>query len=98
MQEAIAKLLELGPMPSSEGSDVAVIEEYETLLSSVVTPVSDEEAIELVKVFGPDDCFEISWTLIHIIESAPGWPVTKVLSSNDQRDGVQALRSRAGLR
>jgi hypothetical protein len=33
--------------------------------------VSGEEAGALARLFGPDDCFGLAWTLVHLIESAP---------------------------
>lgn len=52
-----------------------MIREFEDLLGKIKSPLTDEEACALVGTFGPDDCFGLAWTLLHLIESAPGWPV-----------------------
>ena len=38
---------------------------------SVKPPVTDEEAEELVECFGPDDCFSLAWSLVHLVETSP---------------------------
>ncbi|MDB6032726.1 MAG: hypothetical protein JWM16_3064, partial [Verrucomicrobiales bacterium] len=35
--------------------------------------------LALVKVFGPDDYYGLAWSLLHLIESAPGWPLADCL-------------------
>ena len=98
MQGVVVQLIKLGPMPPTVGAgdtDLNKVGEYEHLLFTVYTPVTDDEAVELVKIFGPDDCFGLSWTLVHIIETAPGWPLWSVLSADDKRDGIRQLRDRA---
>jgi hypothetical protein len=67
---------------------------YEGLLSRVTPPVSNDEARSLVHLFGPDDCYGLAWTLLHLIESAPGWPLHDCL--NDIRnEWTERLRLRA---
>jgi hypothetical protein len=46
-------------------------------------PVTDEEVCELVKLFGPDDCFGLAWTLLHSIETAPVWPIESALDGQE---------------
>jgi hypothetical protein len=41
------------------------------LLEKITKPVSDEEAQALLDPFGPDDCFGMAWTVLHMIETAP---------------------------
>ena len=73
MQSPIEKILRLGRLPSSDDATVEILQPYETSLQEVRTPISDEEAIALLRIFGPDDCFGLSWALITLIETAPGW-------------------------
>jgi len=77
IREAVRQLLTLGPLPDSlvAADDVVKLEEYQRLLESIEKPVSDEEAMALVGLFGSDTCFGLAWTLVHLIESAPGWPL-----------------------
>ena len=83
MQAPVHELVRLGPLPSSEKPDMARMKRWQGLLAKVEQPISDGEARELVKLFGPDDCFGLAWTLVHLIESAPGWPLEDCL------DGVE---------
>ncbi|MET7484710.1 hypothetical protein [Streptomyces sp. NPDC005538] len=71
IRDEVNDLIEAGPFPSEEASEEEVVE-TERLLERVTPPVSDEEAQALVTVFGPDDCFGLSWSLLHLIETAPG--------------------------
>ncbi|MCQ8120015.1 hypothetical protein, partial [Methylomonas rosea] len=64
------------------------------LLLSVTKPVSNEEARALVKLFGPDGCFGLAWSILHLIESAPSWPLTDCLV-NSSNEWVALLRDRA---
>jgi hypothetical protein len=96
MQQAISALLGFGPLPCSATATVPTMQAFEEQLSRVQTPITDEEACALVKLFGPDDCFGLAWTLLYLIETAPGWPVQGVL------DGLEGewsdrLRERAGI-
>jgi hypothetical protein len=81
MREAVRKLAALGPMPSSQNANVQKIKEYQDLISSIAPPISDEEARALVGLFGPDECFGLGWSLLHLIESSPGWPLARRLSA-----------------
>ena len=79
MQSSIEELIELGPLPNSVDPDVVTLEKIQTLVMKIEQPISDDEARALIKLFGPDDCFGLAWTLLHIIEAAPGWPLEDVL-------------------
>jgi hypothetical protein len=94
MQPAIQQLIGLGPLPSSSAATVPTIQTFEEQLSKVQTPISDDEARALVRLFGVDDCFGLAWTLLHLIESAPGWPLKDVLDTS-VGEWVDRLRERA---
>ena len=57
-------------------------------------PVTDEEACALVKLFGSDDCVGLAWTLLHLIETAPGWPIESALIGLEG-EWIRRLRERA---
>jgi hypothetical protein len=57
-------------------------------------PISDDDARALVKLFGPDDSFGLAWTLLHLIETAPGWPLEDVLDESGN-EWVDRLKQRA---
>lgn len=64
--------LALGPLPS-EAAPPEQIKRHQNVLQAITRPVSLAEADALAQMFGPDDCFGLAWTLVHLIESAPGW-------------------------
>lgn len=94
MQQAICDLLRLGPFPSSAAVAASTIQAIAEQLTKVQTPITDDEACALLKLFGPDDCFGLAWTLLHLIETAPGWPVHDALDSI-QGEWAERLRERA---
>jgi hypothetical protein len=67
---------------------------FKSQLSKVQIPVTDKEACAMVRLFGPDDCFGLAWTLLHLIETAPGWPVDGALNGL-QGGWIVRLRQRA---
>lgn len=42
-----------------------------TQLEAITKPVTGEEAAALVSCLGPDDCYGVAWTLLHLIETGP---------------------------
>ena len=94
MQQAVRALLVLGPLPRSEGATAPTVQAFEEQLSRVQTPITDEEACALVKLFGPDDCFGLAWTLLHLVETAPNWPIKSALVGHEG-EWKDRLRERA---
>lgn len=94
MQSAVEELVRLGPLPSIVNPDVSVLERIQGALSKLEKPVSDEEARVLVGLFGPDDCFGLAWTLLHAIETAPGWPIQEVLDAHSN-EWIELLKQRS---
>lgn len=80
MRKEVSELIKLGPMPD-EKEDIAdgVIEKYEEVLHSISRPVSREEAEGLIQIFPEDGCFGLDWTLLHLIETAPDWPIVSAI-------------------
>ena len=76
----ISDLVRLGPFPASQDVGLDVIARQQALLARIVAPVSDAEARELITIFGPDDYFGGAWTVLHLVESSPGWPLADCLS------------------
>jgi hypothetical protein len=76
----IEQLLELGPLPREDEASVDEVRVYQELLHAIEKPVSDNDARKLVTLFGDGDLFGLAWTLLHLIESAPGWPLTDCLN------------------
>jgi hypothetical protein len=55
--------------------------------------LSDEEARILVGLFGPDDCFGLEWSLVGLVETAPGWLLADC-NENTDNEWIQLLRQR----
>jgi hypothetical protein len=85
LRPEVARLLDMGPLPDSAtaAKDSTRLEEYQRLIDGIRKPVSDEEAQALAALFGPDDCFGLAWSLVHLIESSPGWPPAELLPDVD---------------
>src|SRR5262245_28426097 len=73
MRLEVKQFVNLGPLPASnaEEDDIAA---HESALHRIRPPVSFEEAEALSTCFGPDECFGLAWTLLHLIETAPKSP------------------------
>ncbi|MEU0382903.1 hypothetical protein [Streptomyces chartreusis] len=64
--------------------EIEVISETQRLLERIPKPVTDDEAQALATLFGPDNCFGLAWTLLHLIETAPGARLRPVHGANRQ--------------
>jgi hypothetical protein len=94
MREEVLELIRLGSMPSEDSADVDVVRKYEELLHQISPPLTTIEASNLLHLFGPDSFFGLAWTLVILIESAPGWPEEVDLPAVDN-EWIQLLRIRA---
>lgn len=75
MRREVIKFVKLGTLPDSNAPEDKIAA-HQIALSKIKRPVTDSEAKQLLKCFGPDDCFGLAWTLLHLIESAPsGIPI-----------------------
>ncbi len=92
-RESVSKLMAMGPIPDEETISDDLLLSYEKLISSLEKPVSDEEARTLCAVFGVDSAYGLAWALVHLIESAPGWPLIECLAGDGE--WITMLRERA---
>jgi len=74
MRSSVTQLVALGQFPREQGATAPQVQEFEQVLQKVERPLTKEEAIALLAVFGQDGCFGLAWSLVHLIETAPGWP------------------------
>src|SRR5262245_39260975 len=84
MRVEVVQLAKMGTFPKST-TDIDAIELWQETLETIKPPLSDEEAAVLVGLFpeNDDDCFGLAWTLIHLIETAPNWPLKSCLETQD---------------
>ncbi|KDN88095.1 hypothetical protein [Kitasatospora cheerisanensis] len=60
-----------GPLPDRDSTEEE-IDRRCAQLDAIARPVTGEEAHALAACFGPDDCYGVAWTLVHLVETAPG--------------------------
>jgi hypothetical protein len=92
IRQTVQNLVSAGPLPSEQAT-VSEIEATQRLLELVTAPLSDEEAQMLLAIFGPDDCFGLAWTVLHLIETAPS-ALTAKYSQNADNQWVKLLEQR----
>ncbi|HEV7935716.1 MAG TPA: hypothetical protein VGP70_25805 [Actinomadura sp.] len=92
IRQAVADFLAAGPLPDEDQS-VEAIQRSQDLLEQIEAPVTNEEAVALLSGFGPDDCYGLAWTLLHLIETAPGAQTAEYPADSDN-PWVQLLRRR----
>jgi hypothetical protein len=97
VREEVKELQKLGPPPTEQElirNPSPLLDKYELLLSSIAEPVTDEEARVLTGIFGADGCFGLGWTLLHLIETAPNWPIEECLI-DVENEWICRLKDRA---
>ena len=94
MQYAIVELMKLGQFPCEESAGEDHLFQTEKFLAQIKRPVSDDEARALTRLFGPDECYCLAWSLLHHIETAPGWPLEDVLNSSSHNEWIVRLKRR----
>ncbi|MER6144689.1 hypothetical protein ABT174_32385 [Streptomyces sparsogenes] len=82
-----------GPLPDWDASEEEIDRRVEQL-NAILKPVTGEEAKALVACFGPDDCYGVAWTLLHLIETGPN-PVLTLDPGPDANEWHQRLYLRA---
>ncbi len=97
MRKEVEKLLSLGAFPAEEATTADQVKVMEQALAAIHSPITDDEAVELVKLFGPDTYFGLAWTLLHLVENAPSWPIESCIPSGSQLAWIVLMRQRAKL-
>ncbi|MFI6875467.1 hypothetical protein ACIBL6_18700 [Streptomyces sp. NPDC050400] len=73
-------------VPDWESSEEE-IDRRDGQLRAIARPVTREEAKALVSCFGPDDCYGVAWTLLHLIETGPN-PVLATAPGPEATNGT----------
>ncbi|MFJ6651135.1 hypothetical protein ACIQPS_36645 [Streptomyces sp. NPDC091290] len=92
MRSEVLTFVADGPLPNWYAEE-GEIERRVTQLESISKPVTGKEAAALVVWFGPDDCYGVAWTLLHLIETGPN-PVLKAKSAPDASEWHHRLYER----
>jgi hypothetical protein len=97
MRPEVEQLIRIGPLPASS-SDIATIKQWQRAVEKITPPLSDEEATALAGLFPPieDECYGLAWTLVHLVESAPHWPLKECLQDG-ANPWIVGFRQRAHL-
>ena len=94
MREEIQSFVRLGPLPDVNAPE-EVIARHQRALERIRAPVTDSEASALVHCFGPDDCYGLAWTLLHLIETAPGGVPIAVEPAPTENEWIRRLWGRS---
>jgi len=73
----------MGMFPCERDASEQRLLEYEDLLHAISPPITDEETGMLVRLFGTDNCYGLAWTVVHLLETAPSWPIDKLLEQQE---------------
>lgn len=74
MRNSVKDFIKLGPLPESSATTAEDLDKRVAALKAISAPITDEESLTLAESFGPDECFGVAWTLLHLIETAPNHP------------------------
>lgn len=94
VRKEIEEMCALGPLPSEDSRDIELIKKYDELYRAITMPITDDEARLLAKLFGHDGCFGLASSLMHLIETAPGWPLEDCLLDQGN-EWIVEMRNRA---
>lgn len=95
MRPEVQTFVAAGPLPDWD-ADEEEIDRRVRQLEAISAPVTAAEAQALAACFGPDDCYGVAWSLLHLIETSPG-PVPLVTPPGpDADDWHRTLWNRGG--
>ena len=77
MRTSVINLASLGRLPEERSAAVPQLQAFEAALKAIEPPVTDEEAMSLLQALPntEESCFVLAWSVLHLIETAPGWPI-----------------------
>ena len=67
MNEKIIKLVNLGKIPDDKDMSNEMFNKYDELIQ-IDEPLTYEEAESIISLFS-DDCYDLNWGLLHLIET-----------------------------
>lgn len=72
--ELIDALVAMGRLPLSSEADPVFLESFQGVLEKIEGIVTKEDAVRLLKLLGPDDCFGLARSIIHASENCEELP------------------------
>ena len=72
--KVVDELVKMGRLPSSDQADEGYLESFQALLGEVDGDLDKCDSIRLLQLLGPDDCFGLAWSIVHIVENCSEWP------------------------
>lgn len=75
MRREVSDLVALGRFPRESETTEGDVAARQVLLEGLDAPLTDEECRALISILGEDDYYGLSWAVVHLVESAPGWPI-----------------------
>ena len=99
VRKEVEEMRALGTLPSEDNDDDDRLKRFDELYRAIARPVTDEEARVLIELFGPDGCYGLAPSMMHLIETAPGWPLGDCLQNldNEWRNELKNRAVRGGL-
>ena len=96
VRREVQDLIDAGPFPPEDQATEEQLVTIQQRLERIPRPVTDDEARALTTAFGPDNCYGLSWTLLHLIETAPGTPTADpTLDRDDEWTRLLADRTKS---
>jgi hypothetical protein len=84
---------------TEDAASISDLESLEELVNQITPPLSLEEARTLLPLLdreSDDSLYGMVWTVLHLLETAPGWPPPELLSlASPDRPWFRRLTDRA---
>jgi hypothetical protein len=95
MRPEFETLVALGRIPVDAQLDEQTARRFTEAIDGLSSPPTAEEAAALLDILPIDEStsFGLAWSLVHVIESSPDWPLGSAL--NDRSWWVTTLRQRS---
>ncbi len=95
MRDGVKELIDRKGLVLSDDASIETVQWVQDTLSSLQTPLQDEEAIGLLGILSRSDdtCYGLNWEILHYIETAPSWPIWAALK-NAQGGWAATLKQR----
>ena len=97
IRQEVQDLISLGQMPN-EDAEEEDIERWLNMFRRIVKPATDNEARALAQCFPPDMGYGVGWSLLHLVETTPGWvrAIAETINDADWREEALARLANVG--